>query len=293
MPVQKVKSFLFNIPTPREMISGIVIPSIGGLLANNNLSAYWIMRPVNFGDMLTPLVLKHYGFTPFLCPRAFIGKAQVLSIGSILQWAPQDYVGHVLGSGLIEDVSRPFPQAKFWAVRGHLTKERVNAPEDTVLGDPGLLSAKLIEQRQSRKYLLGILPHFRDKQDPRIALIQQRYKDDVKLIDPQRDPSLVFEDIDQCGCILSSSLHGIIVADSLNIPSAWLQLSDKVRGKGFKFYDYFSSIGIESNPVSLVGDEDLTQLLGYARMPPAAISEVVEKLDDTFRSFKSFMKEGK
>ena len=82
------------------------------------------------------------------------------------------------------------------------------------------------------------------------------------------------EDIDKCDFILSSSLHGIIVADSFNIPNAWIYLTDKVIGKGFKFHDYFSAIGINHKPLNLDGSESLSQLLKYCHKPPEAIEEV-------------------
>lgn len=259
-----------------------IIPTVQGTLLDNKVTAYWFTGFVNFGDLLTPLILKDYDFTPVNYP---IARAQVLSTGSILQIAPQNYSGHIIGSGLISDTARPFNNAKIWAVRGKLTRERINANEDTVLGDPGLLSATLLKERQERQYELGIIAHYADKDDPRIAKLKKRYNKEILLIDVERKPASVFKDIDKCNCILSSSLHGIIVADSLNIPNVWIHLSNNVEGKGFKFNDYYSAFNISRDPQTLTGNEKLSQLLNFTKKPPEAVENVKESLSNTFRNF--------
>jgi len=119
-------------------------------------------------------------------------------------------------------------------------------------------------------------------------MIKKRYGDDVLVIDVMRNPLAVFEDIDKCDLILSSSLHGIVVADSLNIRNAWIHLSDRIVGKGFKFYDYFSAIGVRQNPLYIDGSESLSQLIKYSRKPPEVIEAIKEELDSTFKSLRQY-----
>ena len=47
-----------------------------------------------------------------------------------------------------------------------------------------------------------------------------------------------------CSCekILSSSLHGLIVSDAYQIPNCWIELTGKISGGHFKYYDYASSV---------------------------------------------------
>ena len=53
----------------------------------------------------------------------------------------------------------------------------------------------------------------------------------------------VIQSICLCKKIISSSLHGIIVAESYGIPATWLEISGMVEGYGFKFYDYYLGSG--------------------------------------------------
>ena len=50
--------------------------------------------------------------------------------------------------------------------------------------------------------------------------------------------------ISECECIISSSLHGLIIADSFLIPNQMVHLTDKLYGDGFKFDDYYSNFDI-------------------------------------------------
>ena len=106
------------------------------------------------------------------------------------------------------------------------------------------------------------------------------------IIDVQRDCRQVFKDIVKCKYILSSSLHGLVVADSFGISNRWVEITDRVYGKGFKFFDYYSAFKIpEPRPLGISGNETLEQLVSATKKTPDQAEEIRRRLDDAFRTF--------
>jgi pyruvyltransferase len=258
-----------------------IASSIVGDFYHNKINACWEIRNLNAGDFITPMLLRRYGFTPV---HGYPQEALVFSCGSLMEKVPADFSGFILGTGFMyHDSIRSFDKARILAVRGELTRNKIGAPKDTVLGDPGLLVSRFLTIRQKKRYKLGIIPHYVDKEDKRIGRICQNYNRDVLFINIQSDPLDVVQNIDKCELILSSSLHGLVFADSLGIPNIWMVLSDQVSGKGFKFRDYNSALGKDQDPVSVAGDETLSDFMARASMPSGStVKELKNKLDHAF-----------
>jgi pyruvyltransferase len=254
-------------------------------IRQNKVVAFWSSFP-NFGDQITPVLLRHYGFTPDRATSA--GDAQLVSTGSLLQWIPEDFDGLIVGTGLIQDEPRRFPHARILAVRGQLTAERIGAPPGTVLGDPGILASTLVKRPRTSQ-TVGLIPHYVDQEHPAVAQLLRNYPKEIRVIDVRRPPVVVFRDIASCEHILSSSLHGLITADSFGIRSRWLHFSDNVIGQGFKFHDYFSSIGVTDEPHVITGSERLADLLKSTRHAPPCIGERIEQLRQVFSSLRQFL----
>jgi pyruvyltransferase len=92
-----------------------------------------------------------------------------------------------------------------------------------------------------KKYEIGIIPHYVDQKHPWVT--SKTAVPGVKFINILGDIDTVVNEILSCDMIISSSLHGVIAADAYGIPSVWVEFSDKVLGNGFKFKDYFMSVG--------------------------------------------------
>ena len=252
-------------------------------LGSNKVNAFWSIKTLNFGDLLTPRLLQAYGFVPSLASPRW---ADVVAVGSLLQVIPESYTGFIVGSGLMLDTPKKIPYAKILALRGAMTRDRIGASQDIILGDPGLLASELLIVREPKDYVLGIVPHYKDKVASSVQSIFQRYPDDVLIIDVQRNPMDVIIDIDRCSYIMSSSLHGLVTADSLGIPNAWIVLFDKVIGNGFKFYDYASAFGARYEPQYLTGDESLNDLIQMTHVVHEDIPKIKNALDRAFSQLK-------
>jgi pyruvyltransferase len=251
------------------------------------LRTFWCIDRVNFGDLLTPALLRHYGFNPVW---ATAHRAKVIAVGSLLQAVPETYDGYILGTGLIYSSCAPrFDRATVLGIRGKLTHQRIGSPRGVVLGDPGLLAARLLSRRHESEWTLGIVPHYIEKADRRVQQIKRRFPDHVRVIDVQRPSFAVLEDIDKCEFILSSSLHGLVVADALGKRNGWMYLTDKVAGGGFKFHDYYSALETTRQPFLISGSESLSELLAQTYTPPSTIPEVQEQLHSAFQTLHAQM----
>ena len=72
----------------------------------------------------------------------------------------------------------------------------------------------------------------------------------------------VIEDICCCEAIVSSSLHGLIIADTYGIPNARVKFSDNVTGGDFKYDDYFESVSrAKKTPLLVTFETEICELL--------------------------------
>lgn len=199
-------------------------------------TSYWWKGVPNFGDRLNGLLQLKLGLSPHWSP---IAEADLIMVGSVLDQIPRGYKGTVCGAGLLKPGSRvDLSEANVLALRGKLSQAHVTGVSKAIaLGDPGLLISKVHPQLPTPKYDLGIVPHWSDTQ------LAKRYPHG-KLIDVRQHPEVVVAQIAACRRIISSSLHGIIVADSYGIPRQ-AELFERAAKEGgdFKFRDYTSVFG--------------------------------------------------
>lgn len=206
----------------------------------------------NLGDELTALIMKNY--FDVSVEHSAVSDADAIGAGSILDavYSPKlrDPNGPpiaIIGSGLMHPVGnfRTREYHNVYGVRGYLTKTSLysDEPIEVGVGDPGLLAGLTYQQSKSPKYDIGLIPHVSYSNDERI---RDRFQDlrNATIIDIRTDDVDSFmSKLADCRYVLSQSLHGLILADSIGVPNTWLNdFPLNSRGGNFKFYDYFSSI---------------------------------------------------
>lgn len=233
---------------------------------------------VNFGDELSPVLVER--LTGQKTVYTSIKHADIVAIGSILDkvlrvaWKRPFYFQFkpikVWGTGAFGfDTLKKSRMIDVLAVRGPMTRDRLELPTDTVLGDPGILVGTFDIPR-GKKYRWGIIPHLFDQEDTRIRQMLDATPDSVMIDLSNPDLDQTVADVAACDYIFSSSLHGLITADALGIPHIWGTFGDRLLGGEWKFKDYFASMNREVNVVEATGC-DLRTLEPMATCTDAAL----------------------
>jgi pyruvyltransferase len=116
---------------------------------------------------------------------------------------------------------------------------------------------------ETTHYHLGIIPHVVDLHHPIIEEIRKNHADEILIIDLAHYDKWtdVIDQICSCERILSSSLHGIITSDAYGVPNCWIELTGKISGGHFKYYDYASSVDRQfDKPIQINKTTNITNL---------------------------------
>lgn len=231
----------------------------------------------NFGDYLSPLLVEMLASKPVVYTP--IDRAEMMAIGSILpreRKAKRFFLPHRLhiwGSGTDAPGLSFSSRHHYHALRGTKSREQVLGLQATpALGDPGLLAEHWWAGRAkpAKSYRVGIIPHYVDRQHP--AVIQAAKIPGVMLIDVFWPVEDVLRAILACEFVLSSSMHGLIVADSFEVPNRRLRLSSGLISD-FKFIDYYSAFSMEEpkplgdTALHTLGRADIAELVGEYKRP--------------------------
>lgn len=213
--------------------------------------------------------------------------AGLLSLGSIFQFAQSG--DHVWGTGVnpIFQKTKPFdPQPTIHAVRGPLSRRylqdelKYDCPE--VYGDPGILFADFFPefQREDQGQPLLLAQHF----DEEYITKNPSQFEGHDIFMGQRDMvhwKEFVQKISKASFVVSSSLHGLILAESLGVPARWWYndtLPNSTKSGRFKYNDYYLSTGREEN----INAESIEEALSDGAPPLPDLSGIKKNLLEAF-----------
>lgn len=212
------------------------------------INLYWwrwnYPSELNFGDEISAPIIRR--LTGRRVEWASLSECSLVAAGSVLGTivAKRRELPQIWGTGFMRPstTSQPNSPVLARAVRGALSLRRIENESGThpvAQGDPGILADILLDKPVAKSHMLGIIPHYVDEGNPKFVLLAKR--SGVKVIDVRTPPEDIVKDISSCEAVLSSSLHGLIVADALGVPNLHYPVSDKLSGGSFKFRDYYSA----------------------------------------------------
>ena len=198
----------------------------------------------NIGDNISPIIVAYVANLYGINTEKRISKTRHLyAVGSIITAGAQDCT--VWGSGLLNThilYRLKKRKIKFQAVRGPLSRvilidQGFNVPE--VYGDPAILMPLIYNPTIAKLYTVSVITHMDEPIDlqnepfHRIKITNDNYK-------------FFIDEIKASELILSSSLHGIIFAESYGVKAILLKPAVDL----FKYYDYYFSTGRYSFPIA-------------------------------------------
>lgn len=264
--------------------------------------------------------------SPKRCNAAFIGSILEKFIYRRKRWtADALWIKYfrskvdVWGSGFIKDPEssdeRLMRRLNIRAVRGRVTLERLRGLtgldlDDVAVGDPGLLASKLHPAKSPAFRVCGIIPHHAElaaikRSADTVAIESERgilqdstlkamplFERVAKsipgavVLNPESPPKTVIGRISECEAVLSSAMHGLIVADSFGIPNMRVIASESLMGGDYKFRDYYSAFSKNKYRAVNIREDVSAGLLetvknGFEDLP----GEIVKIQDSLIRSF--------
>lgn len=207
---------------------------------------YYRDRQGNFGDDLNPWLW------PKLLPPGTLDDdptSLLLGIGTILGRAvPASPIKWVIGSGTGYSQVPPLDDNwRFMCVRGPMTAHALGLSPELAATDPAALLHRQPGLTGQRRTGAAFMPHH-------VSVAHFDWKslcDRVGLafVDPRASVDSTLATLATSALVITESLHGAIVADTLRVP--WIPVVCYDHILAFKWLDWAASLGLEYAPRTL------------------------------------------
>ena len=223
----------------------------------NHINLEWWNGKVNLGDYLAVVVcdwmLKRYNLSFDKKTKKTI---HLSTIGSIIGFGNYDAViwgSGILGTGSISVLikRRLFVKYDIRAVRGPITGDILLScgyNVGSVYGDPAVLMPLIYKGSKAKKiYKYSLIRHY-------ISSDNKNINNCHEILIQTNDYKFFIDEILKSECVISSSLHGIILAEAYGVPAIFL---NDINNDEMKYFDWYFSTGRRTVKIAESIDEAL------------------------------------
>lgn len=269
---ESLKKILLKLLFP--MRNQFILFNVSNRAKNNKVNLDYWSESDNLGDTLAPVIVNYLLDLKGIDGNRQVSKRKHLyAVGSVLTAGIQDST--VWGSGVLNTVisyrlrNRSFD---IRAVRGPFTRAVLldygyECP--AVYGDPAIFMPKIFEPSScEKKYKFGLVMHMDQikKDIPNGDIL----KIDICTSDYQK----FVNELNSVEVVISSSLHGIILAESYGVKAILLKPT-----KDFvKYFDWYYSTGRYSFPIA----ETINDAMNIEPLPVPDLDNLRKGLIDAF-----------
>ena len=235
----------------------------------------------NLGDSLGEVIIKFLLDKEGIDIDAEVSKTKFFNcVGTNIHGSYQDVT--IWGSGIYPPPGRA--DLFLWklsrrkldvrAVRGPLTRKVLldlgyNCPE--VYGDPAILMPLIYDPKIEKRREKLIIPQFINERE-----FREKHPDECMLSMNTNDYRHVIDEIVSSEIVYTSSLHGIILAETYGVPAVFFRGLPKF--KDFKYYDWYESTGRKDVKIA----ENYEEALTMSPQPIPQLDDLVKGLLDSF-----------
>ena len=268
-----VKKLLVKVLFPWR--NNFILFNISNRAQNNRVNIDYWEESNNLGDTLSPIIveymLKQQGLS---LTQNVSGKKHLYAVGSVLTAGIQDAT--VWGSGVLNaKLSYRLEKRKLdvRAVRGPVTRAILmdygyDVPE--VYGDPAIIMPeiyKAVPLKNRKKY--GLITH-------KDYILNEKYEENeiARSNICTDDYESFLDQLVSVDVVISSSLHGIILAEAYGVPAILLKPQVDI----VKYYDYYYSTGRINFPMA----DSIEQAMLIVPVELPKLDTIKEKLKLSF-----------
>jgi len=238
-------------------------------------------QPYNLGDSLGEVIIRHLLAKKGIDIDKPVSRTKHLyCVGTNIHGGWQSAT--IWGSGIFPPQTWAFKLLRklsrrkldIRAVRGPLTKQILESQGlscPSIFGDPAILMPMIYNPCKEKTFKYIVIPQFVKETE-----FREKYPNEHIVSMNTNDYKAVIDEIVSSEIVYTSSLHGIILAESYGVPAVFFRGLNKTRD--FKYLDYYYSTGRKDIKIA----ESFEEALTMKPLPLPDLSKMRQGLLDSF-----------